>query len=38
MVLLISTGDDAEEKDTVFLYWGRCGRIYGCMSLLETLW
>ena len=32
MVLLIPTGDDAEENDTVYLYWGRCGRIWRCMS------
>ena len=27
MVLSIPTGDDAEENDTAYLYWGRCGRI-----------
>ena len=36
MVLLIPTGDDAEENDTV--YWGRCRRIWRCISLLETVW
>ena len=38
MVLLIPTGDDDEENDTVNLYWGRCGRVRRCMSLLETVW
>ena len=40
MVLLIPTGDDEEENDTVNLYWGRCGRVWRCMSreLLETVW
>ena len=42
MVLLIPTGDDAEETDTLYLYWGRCGRrggrIWRCLSLLETVW
>ena len=28
MVLLIPTGDDDEENDTVNLYWGRCGRVW----------
>ena len=23
---------------TIDLYWGRCGRIYRCRSLLGTLW
>ena len=30
--------DDAEENDTAYLYWGRCGRIWYCISLLETVW
>ena len=38
MVLLIPTGDDNEENDTVYPYWGRCGRAWRCMSLLETVW
>ena len=38
MVLLIPTGDDDEENDTVNLYWGRCGRLWRSMSLLETVW
>ena len=38
MVLLIPTGDDDEENDTVNPYWGRCGRVWRCMSLLETVW
>ena len=38
MVLLIPTGDDDEGNDTVNLYWGRCGRVWRCMSLLETVW
>ena len=38
MVLLIPTGDDAEENGTVYLYWVRCGRIWCCISLLETVW
>ena len=38
MVLLIPTGDDDEENDTVNLYSGRCGRVWRCMSLLETVW
>ena len=38
MVLLIPTGDDDEENDTVNLYSGRCGRVWCCMSLLETVW
>ena len=31
MVLSIPTGDDAEENDTVYLYWGRNGRLWRCM-------
>ena len=27
MVLYLPTGDDAEDNDTAYLYWGRCGRI-----------
>ena len=38
MVLLIPTGDDDEENDTVNLYSGRCARVWCCMSLLETVW
>ena len=38
MLLLIPLGDDAEENDKVYLYWGRCGRIWRCISLLETVW
>ena len=38
MVLLIPTGDDDEENDTVNLYSGRCSRVWRCMSLLETVW
>ena len=38
MVLLIPTGDDDKENDTVYLYWGQCGRVLRCMSLLETVW
>ena len=38
MVLLIPTGDDDEENDTVYLSWGRCGRVWRCISLLETVW
>ena len=38
MVLLIPTGDDDEENDTVHLYSGRRGRVWRCMSLLETVW
>ena len=38
MVLLIPTGDDDEENDTVNPYWERCGRVWRCMSLLETVW
>ena len=38
MVLLIPTVDDDEEDDTVYLYWGRCGRVWRCMSILETVW
>ena len=37
MVLLIPTGDDAEENDTVYLYWGRNGRVWCCRSLLGTM-
>ena len=37
-MLLIPTGDDAEENDTVYLYWELCGRIWRCISLLETVW
>ena len=37
MVLLIPTEDDDEENDTVYPYWGRCGRVWRCMSLLETV-
>ena len=38
MVLLIPTGNDDKENDTVNRYWGRCGRVLRCMSLLETVW
>ena len=38
MVLLIPTGDDDEENDTVNLYWGRCAREWGNRSLLRTQW
>ena len=38
MVLLIPTGDDDEENDTVNLYSGRNGRVWRCMFLLETVW
>ena len=38
MVLLIPTEDDDEENDTIYPYWGRCGRVWCCMSLLETVW
>ena len=38
MVLLIPTGDDAEENDTVYLHWGRSGRVLRCISLLDTAW
>ena len=38
MVLLIPTGDDDEEYDTSYLSRGRCGRLWRCMSLLETVW
>ena len=38
MVLLIPTEDDDEENDTVYPYWGRCGRVWRCMSVLETVW
>ena len=31
------TGNDAEENDTVYLYWGRSGRVWRCISLLETM-
>ena len=30
--------DDAEEIDTVYLCWGRSGRVWRCISLLETVW
>ena len=30
--------DDAEENDTVYLYWGRSGSVCHCISLLETVW
>ena len=30
-------GDDAEENDTVYPYWGRSGRVLRCISLLETV-
>ena len=29
--------NDAEENDTVYLYWGRSGRVWRCISLLETM-
>ena len=38
MVLQIPTWDDAEENDTVLLYWGRSGRVWRCITLLETVW
>ena len=38
MVLLIPTGDDTEENDTVLSFWGRSGRVWRCISLLETVW
>ena len=34
----IPTRDDAEKNDTVYLYWGRSGRVWRCLSLLETVW
>ena len=37
MVLLIPTGDDDEENDTVNLCWGRSGRVWRLISL-ETVW
>ena len=37
MVLYIPTGDDAEENDTVYLYWGRSGSLPHYRSLLETV-
>ena len=30
--------DDAKENDTVYLYWGRSGRVWRCISLLKTVW
>ena len=38
MVVKIPTGDDAKENDTVYLYWGRNGRVWRCISLLKTVW
>ena len=38
MVLKIPTGDDAEENDTEYLYWGRSGSLWRCISLLMTVW
>ena len=38
MVLKTPTGDDAEENDTVYLYWGRSDRVWRCRSLLGTVW
>ena len=38
MVLLIPTGDDAEENGTVYLYLRRSGRVWRYISLLETVW
>ena len=41
MVLLIPTGDDAEENDTVYLYWGRCvgyGVVYLYWRRCGRLW
>ena len=30
--------DDAEANDTVYLCWGRSGRVWRCICLLETVW
>ena len=38
MMLLIPTGDNAEENDTVYLNWGGSGRELRRISLLETVW
>ena len=27
-----------QENDTVYLYWGRNGRVWRCISLLKTVW
>ena len=35
---VVPTGDDAEENDTVLSFWGRSGRVWRCISLLETVW
>ena len=31
-MLEIPTREDAEENDIVYLYWGRSGRIWRCLS------
>ena len=36
--LYISTGDGPVEYGAVDLYWGLCGRVCRCRSLLGTLW
>ena len=35
---MISTGDGPVEYGAVDLYWGRCGRLLRCGSLLGMLW
>ena len=34
----MSTGDGVVVNRTVDLYWGRCGRLLRCGSLLGMLW
>ena len=34
----MSTGDGVVGYGDVDLYWGRCGRVCRCTSLLGTLW
>ena len=38
MVVYIPTGDVVVGYVAVDLYWGRCGRVWRCISLLETVW
>ena len=38
MALYISTVDGVVHYCIVDLYWGRCGRVCRCRSLLGTVW
>ena len=35
--MLIYSGDVVIGNGKIYLYWGRCGGVYQCRSLLETM-